>query len=65
MSFQTLHKRYSHSYKSNLEQFIETGEPGFLYGNYPGVTALKMLKNFEYHAVYNHFEVQTFRSVRS
>ena len=43
----------------NFEQFIETGEPDFSGGNYPGVTALKMLKTFEYHAVYNHFEVQT------
>ena len=43
----------------NFEKYVETGEPDFSLGNYPGITALKMLKNFEYQAVYNHFEVQT------
>ena len=44
---------------NNLEQFLNTGEPDFSFGDYPGITALKMLKDFEYTAVYNHFEVQT------
>lgn len=44
---------------SNLSQYIQTGEPDFSFGDYPGITALKMLKNFENEYVYNHFEVQT------
>ncbi|MCI6449712.1 MAG: dNTP triphosphohydrolase [Succinatimonas sp.] len=44
---------------NNLESFVETGEPDFSSGDYPGITALKLLKNFETINVYNHFEVQT------
>ena len=44
---------------SNLDYFIQTGEPDFSTEYYPGITVLKMLKSFEYQKVYNHFEVQT------
>ena len=47
------------SIANNLEHFLNTGEPDFSFGDYPGITVLKMLKDFEYTAVYNHFEVQT------
>lgn len=44
---------------SDLDTFLLTGEPNFTLGDYPGITVLKMLKDFEYNVVYNHFEVQT------
>ncbi len=50
---------FTNAIANNLGQFLETGEPDFSFGDYPGITVLKMLKNFEFSAVYNHFEVQT------
>ncbi|NLK84529.1 MAG: dNTP triphosphohydrolase [Aeromonadales bacterium] len=44
---------------SDFETFVFTGEPDFSMGNYPGITTLKMLKDFENQHIYNHFEVQT------
>ncbi|MDY5903480.1 MAG: hypothetical protein SPJ72_00055, partial [Succinivibrio sp.] len=44
---------------TDLDTFLLTGEPNFTLGDYPGITVLKMLKDFEYNVVYNHFEVQT------
>ena len=50
---------FARAIANNLEEFIQTGEPNFSMGSYPGIIALKMLKQFEYDVVYNHFEVQT------
>ncbi|MGN0916362.1 MAG: dGTP triphosphohydrolase [Succinivibrio sp.] len=49
----------SQSIADNFEYWLETGEADFSNGEYPGITVLKMLKDFEFKTVYNHFEVQT------
>ncbi len=50
---------FSYAVSNDLDKFLNTGEPEFSFGNYPGITALKMLKDYEFNFVYNHYEVQT------
>ncbi len=44
---------------NNFDKYLETGEPDFQLGNYPGIIMVNMLKDFEYKYVYNHYDVQT------
>jgi dGTPase len=44
---------------NNFDKYLETGEPDFQFGNYPGVVMVDMLKDFENKYIYNHYDVQT------